>query len=236
MIFSGHGSGLESAGLVVAVVSGGLDSVTMAHDLASQGYTLHLLAFDYGQRHRKELQFALQCAHDLNAGFDCVDLTSVTRLLGGCALTDLSLPVPHGHYADDNMKITVVPNRNAIFLTVAYGAAVAKHAVAVAAGMHAGDHAVYPDCRPEFASAFESMQRVAVEGFGHPQLQLLTPYLHFDKAGIVARGAALHVPFDRTWSCYEGGELHCGRCGTCVERREAFTLAAVPDPTPYAPS
>lgn len=218
---------------VVAIVSGGLDSVTLAHLLAAQGHELHLLAFDYGQRHRKELHFAHECALRLKAGFDVVDLAGFTPLIGGSALTDEKIAVPHGHYEAPNMAITVVPNRNAIMLALAYGVAVAQGAELVATGVHAGDHFIYPDCRPEFITAFDSMQRVAVAGFGHPDLRLTAPFVLASKAEIVRQGVALGVPFERTWSCYEGLEEHCGFCGTCVERKEAFQLAQVPDPTTY---
>lgn len=131
------------------------------------------------------------------------------------------------------MALTVVPNRNAIMLTVAYGVAVAEEAAMVATGVHAGDHFIYPDCRPAFIESFDAMQRVAVEGFGDPNLRLHAPFMQQSKGDIVALGARLGVPFADTWSCYAGGSVHCGLCGTCVERRESFTLAGVPDPTIY---
>ena len=218
----------------IAVVSGGLDSVTLAHLLHSYGATLHLLAFDYGQKHRRELEFARECAARLNAGFDLVDLSGFNRLISGSALTGGDIPVPHGHYAAPSMALTVVPNRNAIFLALAYGVAVDENANLVALGVHGGDHFIYPDCRPAFIHAFEAMQKEAVEGFGAPDLRLCAPFLDADKTEIVRIGARLGVPFERTWSCYEGGERHCGQCGTCVERREAFALASVQDPTDYA--
>lgn len=216
----------------VAIVSGGMDSVTLAYLLASEGYGLHLISVDYGQRHRKEIEYAKLCATRLGASFDVADISAVGRLLSGSALTD-DVDVPHGHYASENMAVTVVPNRNAIMLTIAYGVAVARNSALVAAAMHAGDHYVYPDCRPEFVESFEAMQKRAVEGFGDPSLRLYAPFIHDTKAGIVEFGARLGVPFRDTWSCYEGGELHCGLCGTCNERREAFELAGVPDPTEY---
>ena len=217
----------------VAVVSGGLDSVTLAHLLHSQGWKLHLLAFDYGQRHVKELEFSRACAKRLNAEITVVDLSSLKILLRGSALTD-DIAVPHGHYADPNMAITIVPNRNAIFLTIAYGAAVAENAEMVAVGVHAGDHPVYPDCRPEFIQSFNAMQRLAVEGCGHPDLHLHAPFMNLNKQDLVKIGADVGVPFAETWSCYEGGDLHCGLCGTCVERKESFALAGIPDPTEYS--
>ncbi|MBA2286259.1 MAG: 7-cyano-7-deazaguanine synthase QueC [Ktedonobacteraceae bacterium] len=216
----------------VAIVSGGLDSVTLAHLLHAEGYALHLLSFDYGQRHKKELAFAEHCARRLDAGYDVIDLSTIGGFLKGSALTD-TIPVPDGHYADSTMAITVVPNRNAIMLTIAYGIAVAEQAEVVAIGVHAGDHYIYPDCRPAFITAFDAMQRVAVEGFGNQNLRLEAPFMHMAKQQIICLGSVLGVPYADTWSCYKGGDKHCGTCGTCFERREAFQLAHVPDPTAY---
>ncbi len=223
----------SSSKAAVAIVSGGMDSVTLAYVLASEGYDLHLLSFDSGQRHRKELEFAALCAGLLGAQHDVVDLSSLTALLKGSALTDAGVAVPDGHYAQENMKITVVPNRNAMMLAIAYAVAVAEGAEVVGAGIHAGDHAIYPDCRPAFAEAFEAMQSLAVEGFGSPDLRLYTPFVSITKADIVTIGHRLGVDYAKTWSCYKGGVAHCGTCGTCVERKEAFELAGVPDPTRY---
>lgn len=224
------------AGGAVALVSGGLDSVTLAHLLHHRGHApLHLVSIDYGQRHRRELDDARDCAERLGAGWDVVDLRSLGRLLAGSALTDAAVEVPDGHYADASMSITVVPNRNAVMLAIAHAVAVAEGAEVVAAAVHSGDHPIYPDCRPGFIEAFRHMETIATEGFARPDL-LVTPFLHLDKAAIVRTGHALGVPFERTWSCYRGGERHCGRCGTCVERREAFVLAGVADPTEYLPA
>lgn len=220
--------------LVVTTLSGGLDSVTLAHALSDEGAALVALSFDYGQRHAREIEHAARCAARLGADHHIVDLRSVGALLTGSALTDPAIEVPEGHYTDATMATTVVPNRNAIMLSVAVGVAVARGADAVATAVHAGDHPVYPDCRPAFIQAVEHEARVGNEGFISDDFRVLAPYLHVTKDEIVRRGAALGVPFAETWSCYQGGELHCGRCGTCVERREAFELAGVVDPTTYA--
>jgi 7-cyano-7-deazaguanine synthase len=131
------------------------------------------------------------------------------------------------------MRSTVVANRNAIFAMVATGVAVAEGAHAVGLGIHAGDHFIYPDCRPEFVGAAEHLAKVANAGFVAEGFTILAPFVASSKADIVGRGAELGVPFADTWSCYKGGEVHCGTCGTCVERREAFELAGVADPTRY---
>ena len=218
---------------VVAVVSGGLDSVTMAYALAREAERLTLLSVDYGQRHVRELECAALAASRLGAPHEVADLRQVGSLLSGSALTDDTVEVPDGHYTDDSMRATVVPNRNAILLSVATGVAVAAGADAVAFGAHGGDHPIYPDCRPAFVRAFETLARVANEGFVDDDFAVLAPFLEKTKADIVAEGARLGVPFADTWSCYRGHELHCGTCGTCVERREAFDVAGVPDPTVY---
>ena len=223
---------MDERGRAVVIVSGGMDSVTLAYLLNSEGYDLHLLSVDYGQRHRKEISYAKRCAERLETAFDIADLSQVGCLLSGSALTD-DVEVPHGHYAAENMAVTVVPNRNAIMLSIAYGVAVARNASLVACAVHAGDHYVYPDCRPQFVEALDAMQRQAVEGFGDPGLRLHTPVVHKTKAEIVEIGTSLGVPYEDTWSCYEGGEIHCGLCGTCNERKEAFQLTNAPDPTKY---
>jgi 7-cyano-7-deazaguanine synthase len=218
---------------VVTTLSGGLDSVTLAHVLADEGHELIALSYDYGQRHAKEIGCATRCAQRLGAEHHVVDLRSVGALLSGSALTDASVEVPEGHYTDASMASTVVANRNAILLSVAVGVAVAREAQAVATAVHAGDHTVYPDCRPEFIAAVEHEARVANEGFVDRGFRVLAPFLAVGKDEIVRRGAAVGVPFADTWSCYVGGEEHCGRCGTCVERIEAFDRAGVDDPTAY---
>jgi 7-cyano-7-deazaguanine synthase len=221
--------------LVVTTLSGGLDSTTLAYELAAEGHDLVALSFDYGQRHAKEVEYAARSAAALGAEHHVVDLRSVGRLLGGSALTSDDVEVPEGHYTDESMAATVVANRNAIMLSIAVGAAVSRGAEAVAAAVHAGDHTVYPDCRPEFIDAIQHEARVANEGFAVDGFEVRAPFLRVGKEEIVRRGAALGVPFEHTWSCYVGGSVHCGRCGTCVERREAFERAGVADPTTYSP-
>lgn len=213
------------------VCSGGLDSVSLAHILAADHALSRIVSFDYGQRHRKELDFARAVSARLAVPFHLIDMRPVGAALTGSALTDV-IDVPDGHYAEETMRVTVVPNRNAIMLTIAFGIAAAAGDDAVAAAVHGGDHFVYPDCRPGFTDAFAAMQRAALDGYADVALHV--PFVRKSKADIVAEGARAGTPFAETWSCYKGGVIHCGRCGTCVERREAFDLAGVADPTTYA--
>ena len=212
------------------ICSGGLDSVTLAYKTAEERTLTGIVSFDYGQRHKKELECAKICADKLGVPHHLIDISNIGAMLGGSALTD-DIDVPDGHYAEETMRITVVPNRNAIMLTIAYGMAASQKAESVGAAVHGGDHFIYPDCRPDFINTFASMQNHALEGVA--DLELFTPFLNKTKADIVAEGAKLGVPFADTWSCYKGGDIHCGRCGTCVERREAFELANIEDPTVY---
>lgn len=214
----------------IVICSGGLDSVSLAHKVAAEHTLVGLLSFDYGQRHRKELDFAAACAARLNVPHQIIDIRAIGAHLTGSALTD-DIDVPDGHYAEETMKTTVVPNRNAIMLAIAFGLAAAQKADAVAVAVHGGDHFIYPDCRPGFIEAFQAMQTQALDGYA--DVKLYAPYVTVSKADIVSDGARHATPFAATWSCYKGGARHCGRCGTCVERREAFHLAGVADPTDY---
>lgn len=211
------------------VCSGGLDSVTLAYELAAQNKLKAIISFDYSQKHVKELKFAEQCAKDLKVPFKFIDLTNLSTAFANTALTGNSL-VPDGHYAQQTMKITEVPNRNAIFLTIAFAYAVTIEASEVAIAVHGGDHFIYHDCRPDFLAAFDKMEQLSLES----KVKLNVPYATKTKGDIVANGALYKVPFVKTWSCYKGGDIHCGRCGTCVERREAFAAAKIADPTIYA--
>jgi 7-cyano-7-deazaguanine synthase len=217
---------------IVVIVSGGMDSVTLVHYMLSLNYNVTMVSFDYGQKHKKELVFARELAREKNLNHVVVDLSSLGVHLAS-ALTSPDLDVPEGHYAADNMKATVVPNRNMIMISIAGGIAVAEGAVGVATGIHHGDHAIYPDCRDSFRNSIEDTLKLANEGFIDPCFTVFAPFVTIGKEGIVSIGTGLNVNFARTWSCYKGGELHCGRCGTCVERIEAFEMAGVDDPTEY---
>ncbi|HVC04267.1 MAG TPA: 7-cyano-7-deazaguanine synthase QueC [Candidatus Acidoferrales bacterium] len=222
----------------VVVLSGGIDSATALYKVVndsapSRPEDVQALSFDYGQRHVKELTFAAGLCATLGIRHIVIAL----RIPLASALTEPEREIPFGHYAHESMQQTVVPNRNAIMLSIAWGVAVSERAGQVVAGMHAGDHPIYPDCRPEFVHALEHALRLGNEGFGDPALSFLTPFIAMSKTDIVREGSAYPrpVPYALTWSCYLGRDLHCGRCGTCVERREAFERAGIPDPTEYEP-
>lgn len=214
----------------VAVASGGMDSSTLCYYLAERSELGLIVSVDYGQRHRRELESAKRIADHLNTEHIVLDLTALGAQLGGSALTD-DIEVPHGHYAHENMRITVVPNRNMILLAAAGGVAVARDMKSIATAVHAGDHFIYPDCRPEFTESVSKTLQVATAGFG--DVYIKAPFVDKTKADLAYLGDQLGVPWTDTWTCYEGNDIHCGRCATCVERREAFDLAGVHDPTEY---
>ncbi len=214
----------------LVLLSGGMDSVTALYHAAAGGPVAAALSFHYGSRHNdREIPFARHHAEKLGVPHHIVPLdfiaqhfTSDLLLTGG--------PVPDGHYAEENMKKTVVPFRNGIMLAIAAGFAESIGATGLVIAAHAGDHAIYPDCREEFMHAMSQ----AITAGTYAGLAVLRPFISLDKAGIARRGAELGVDFAQTWSCYKGGDLHCGTCGTCVERREAFLLVGLADPTAYA--
>lgn len=216
----------------VVVLSGGMDSTTLLYHVLARGYQTQAVSFNYGQRHIRELDAAAAICQRNHVPHAIVDLRSLTTLLQS-ALTGTA-DVPHGYYAEDSMRKTVVPGRNAIMLSIAWGIAASADAEIVATGIHAGDHFIYPDCRPEFAAALDAALILGTLGHAHTELRLYTPYLHVTKVDIAQEGAKLGVPYEATWTCYEGGAVHCGVCGACQERRAGFRDAGVPDPTVYA--
>ena len=213
----------------VVIHSGGIDSTVLLAHLLSQGREVYALSVDYGQRHRREIEAAKKICEFYKVKHQVADLRALAPLFGANALTDQKVAVPEGHYEELSMKATVVPNRNMLFISVATSWAISLKATTVAYGAHSGDHAIYPDCRPAFAEALDAAIRLA----DWHEVSLERPFVKMDKTAIVRRGAELKVPMELTWSCYVGGDIHCGRCGTCVERKEAFKLAGVPDLTVY---
>ncbi|GAA0380631.1 7-cyano-7-deazaguanine synthase [Streptomyces blastmyceticus] len=218
---------------IIAIVSGGMDSVTMAHHLAQQGNEVHLLSVDYGQRHRKEHTFAAAAADRLGAVHQVADLRAVGAMFRGSSLTDPTVDVPEQTWNGYGESPNIVPNRNALLLAVAFAIAVVEKAEAVAIGSIAGDVASVPDSTPEFLESFIAMERLATKGYAHPDLALLAPLSGMAKSGVVLLGEKLGVPWTSTWTCFRGEETHCGRCAPCWERQEAFHEAGVEDPTGY---
>lgn len=214
----------------LVIYSGGLDSTVLLYDLYQAGHKLSALSVNYGQRHACELERAADICKGLRIPHRVADLSAIQALLAGSSLTSPEIGVAEGHYTEENMKTTVVPNRNMILLALATGHALSIGTRRVAYAAHSGDHAIYPDCRNAFADAMAEAMALC----DWNQVELSRPYVDWSKADIVRRGTELGVPFGQTWSCYKGGAQHCGRCGTCIERREAFDLAGVADPSHYA--
>lgn len=214
----------------LVLLSGGMDSSVALHWAARRTQLVAALSVDYGSKHNgRELAMAGLQAAALAVPHEVIDLPWVNR----CFRSDLLQSggdIPEGHYTDQSMQSTVVPFRNAILLSMACGLAESRGAQAVVIAAHSGDHAIYPDCRESFMLAMAQAMRLGT----YAGIELMRPFIAMDKAAIAREGAALGVDFSKTWSCYKGGELHCGRCGTCVERREAFALAGLVDPTLYA--
>jgi len=210
---------------VVIIISGGMDSTTLLYDILNKGYDVYALSFDYKQRHRKELEMARKTCEKLKVPHKIVDITSINQLLQGNSLTS-DIDVPEGNYNEDSMKATVVPNRNMIFLSLAIGYAISVKAKKVYYGAHAGDHAIYPDCRKDF---IEAMQKVA-SLCDYEKIMIEAPYIDIDKAEILKKGTALGVDYSLTWTCYKGKEKPCKKCGACNERKEAFDLNGKTDP------
>ena len=213
----------------LVLFSGGLDSTVLATQMKQEAKETRLLSIDYGQRHAKELDHSQKIADYLGLSHEILKLPQLGQILGGSSLTDKSIILPEGHYAEDSMKSTVVPNRNMILLALAGGHALSLGFDTIAYAAHAGDHTIYPDCRPEFADAMDKALGLA----DWKDLNLHRPYVEMTKSDLVCLGDQLEAPLELTWSCYAGGEIHCGKCGTCVERKEAFELANIADPTKY---
>lgn len=209
------------------IVSGGMDSITLLHEYKNR--IALAITFDYGSNHaKKEIAFAKEHCAKLGIGHLVIPLSFIHDYFKSSLLEGAGA-IPEGHYASENMKSTVVPFRNGIMLAIACGLAESRGLHYVMIANHGGDHAIYPDCRGEFINSMsEAMCRGTYE-----QVTILAPYTNITKADIAKRGAEIGVDYSHTWSCYKGGDRHCGKCGTCVERKEAFALAGVPDPTIY---
>ena len=211
----------------VIVLSGGMDSVTLLCDRRER--IALAVTFDYGSRHnRREIECARWQCQQLGIEHIVIPLDFMGRYFRS-SLLEGQEAIPEGHYADENMRSTVVPFRNGIMLAVAAGLAESRGLKHVMLANHGGDHAIYPDCRPEFAEAMSEAMRVGT----YPGITLLAPYTFLTKGDIAKIGKHLGVDYGHTYSCYNGGEHHCGRCATCVERRQAMAMADISDPTVY---
>ena len=211
----------------ILILSGGVDSVTMLYDYQEQRALA--VSFDYGSNHNaREIPFARLHCERLGIRHIVIPLGFMSEHFKS-SLLEGSEAIPEGNYDDDNMKSTVVPFRNGIMLSIAVGLAESQGLKHVMMANHGGDHAIYPDCRPEFVDAFSEAARTGT----YEGVTLLSPYTNLTKADIARRGKALGIDYAETWSCYKGGDKHCGRCGTCRERREAFAEAGIADGTAY---
>ncbi|MEM0514916.1 7-cyano-7-deazaguanine synthase QueC [Pseudoalteromonas sp. YIC-827] len=213
---------------VVVIYSGGMDSYTVLNKALRQGHEVYALSFNYGQRHVKELEVAKQVCEQLGVNHKIVDISAINQLIGGSSLTD-DIEVPEGHYEEESMKSTIVPNRNMILLSLAVGYAVSLKASKVFYGAHSGDHAIYPDCRPEFVKKMDDVCRIA----NYDEVEIVCPYLANSKIDILTDGLKMGLDYSQTWTCYNGREQACGKCGACQERLEAFALNNAVDPLPY---
>lgn len=215
------------------MISGGVDSSTLCYKAVRDGYDVSPLTFIYGQKHEKEVLSSENICRHLGLRPNVVDLSSVSALFGACALTDRDVEIPRVPASASNyetLSATVVPNRNAIFLSLAVAYSQSIGCDTVFYGAHHSDRGVYPDCRAEFVSAFEEAERLATD---NERLTIVAPFADMDKSGIVRLGSSLGVPFGDTWSCYVGSCVHCGTCSSCRERKRAFIEADVTDPTEY---
>ncbi|MBR4275662.1 MAG: 7-cyano-7-deazaguanine synthase QueC [Prevotella sp.] len=211
----------------VIIVSGGMDSVTMLYDY--QEKISLAVTFDYGSKHNaKEISFAKLHCQRLGIEHLIIPLDFMGQYFKSSLLKG-GEDIPEGHYADENMKSTVVPFRNGIMLAVAAGLAEGRSLKYVMMANHSGDHSIYPDCRPQFVDAMSS----AISAGTYEGVTLLAPYTNITKGEIAKRGKKLGIDYSETWSCYKGGNLHCGKCGTCIERKEALRDAGIEDPTEY---
>lgn len=211
---------------VVVVYSGGMDSFTVLHKALHAGHEVYALSFHYGQKHSKELICAQEVTEEHSIAHKILDIQSISSLFTNSSLVSDQIDVPEGHYEADNMKSTVVPNRNMILLSLAIGYAVNIEASEVWYGAHSGDHVIYPDCRPEFVEIMDRASKIA----NFDPVKVYAPYLNSDKIGILKDGLAMGLDYSKTWTCYKGLEKACGKCGSCVERLEAFEMNNTNDP------
>lgn len=211
----------------ILILSGGMDSVTLLYDYKDN--IAMAVSFDYGSNHNgREIPFASLHCERLGIPHVVIPLSFMAQYFKS-SLLEGSDAIPEGHYADENMQSTVVPFRNGIMLSIAVGMAESAGLKHVMMANHGGDHTIYPDCRPEFVNAFSEAARTGT----YVGVTLISPYTNLTKADIARKGKELGIDYSLTWSCYKGGERHCGRCGTCIERKEALAEAGIEDKTVY---
>ena len=218
----------KGQGKAVVLLSGGMDSTTLLYDVRSRGYEVFPISFYYGQKHEREVGVANSTCRKLGLPHKKLDV----RVLGKVApsaLTRYDVGIPEGHYREESMKQTVVPNRNMVLLALATAYAIGIEAGSVWYGAHGGDHVIYPDCRPLFVHAMSA----AIGLCDWLGVKLEVPYLDWSKEQILRKGLDLGVDYSLTWTCYLGEELACGKCGACVERLEAFGKVGIKDPIGY---
>lgn len=213
----------------VVIYSGGMDSFTVLHKAIAEGYEVHALSFNYGQRHSRELEVAAKVCKGLGVSHKVVDIRAIHGLIDNSSLTNAAQDLPTGNYDEDTMTSTVVPNRNMILLSLAIGYAVNIDAEHCFYGAHGGDHAIYPDCRPEFVTAMQAVARIA----NYTPVEVHAPYLTSSKADILADGVSMGLDYAETWTCYLGADDACGECGSCRERLAAFEVHGLTDPLSY---
>lgn len=214
---------------ITIILSGGMDSITLLYFIMSKTdkSNIKALSINYGQKHKKELIKAIELCDELNIDHKIVNISEVQNLLES-SLTKNNQKIPEGYYAKETMKQTVVPNRNAIMLSIAYGYAISNGSDLLLFGAHAGDHFIYPDCRPLFSEALDVALQIGNEGFGN--VKILAPFIYKTKTEVCKIGLELNMPYEKTWSCYKGEERPCLKCGTCVERVLSFNDNKVQDP------
>jgi len=212
----------------IIIFSGGMDSTTLLYYLLNKGYELEAISYDYGQKHKKELDCAKQICKDLNIKHDIIDISFIGKHINS-SLTQDDQEIPEGHYESKNMESTVVHHRNLMMMTIANAIGLSRGITDIAYAAHAGDHIIYPDCTPSFASSAEITLNIS----SGKQVKIIRPFIDIDKTDILRIGLNLKVPYEKTWSCYKGNKLSCGKCGTCVERLEAFEKCNTKDPIEY---
>ncbi|MDB9841958.1 7-cyano-7-deazaguanine synthase QueC [Gammaproteobacteria bacterium] len=214
---------------VLIVFSGGLDSFTLLNYALDNNFFVQCITFNYGQRHLKEVDLAAQICRENDIQQTQIQIPNTELIFANSVLTSDSIDMPHGSYQAESMQATIVPNRNMLFISYAIAQAISQEINQVWYGAHAGDHFIYPDCRPEFLDA---MNQVAQICHTFP-ISVKAPFLNFTKAEIVKLGLNLGIDYSKTWTCYEGQEIACGKCGSCNERLEAFAINNTSDPLDY---